>query len=303
MKKPIVIFLSSSFILLVLFSFMSCSERVAPNARLGEVWNMQTEVHDSTDLGYATKYLLTKEDFGYVWKNNSNQIIYRKSRFISKEDIEKELNKESIPLERFNPEKIQDRHIDDFLSHLFGIQNTFYHKSKNTIIFGESQGNNLWRVTWEIEGYENKLLDSISQATTKLNPSLVHLSVKDSLLTIDGWQFEKDRYEQIPITIQPSLFDKGLIEQKDGSVIGLKSNISWAQGISLISDLNKNLGEPTLQLNTLFGFNHYFWTWKDGVIMINLLRPTSIADLNTNAFSRLVLFSGMNESNEFILTP
>jgi hypothetical protein len=254
-------------------------------------------------MGYATRYFMNNEEREYFWKDNSTQIVYRKSRYIKKNELISVLENESVSVENINFEQIQNPLVKAYLLKLFGIENAFVQRSGDKIIYGTYKSGSNWRVTWEIEGYENTMIDSLSKPTTKFDSTLAHISIEDSLLTIDGWQFEKDKYEQMPEPFKPSLFDPRIIEQNDGSVIALKENISFQQGISFISDLKKILGDPTFQLVHFVGPSQYFWAWKDGIVIITLSPPFSLNEINSNSTSQIALFSGKNESKEFILQP
>ncbi len=89
--------------LFFLFYLCSCAAPKTNDQKIGEVWNGEGVVFKAMDFGPSTRYQIQdNDDVEYVWKNNTNGIIYRKSRYMNRENILKEcVGALAFPLDGF----------------------------------------------------------------------------------------------------------------------------------------------------------------------------------------------------------
>lgn len=290
-------------ILLVLWC-LSCNPPKSTTPRVGEISNVKSTEFKSYDMGYATRYVNPNKYLEFIWKDNSSNIVYRKSRYVNENEIASVLQDEGVTMDQFKIKPIQNKLILEYLRS-FDSKNAFSYKTKNIKVYGELQGDNPWRVTWEIDGHERSILDSLFENKMNNDTSIFHFSLRDSLLTLDNWQFEKDNVSKLPLAIKPLFIDQRQIRQNEnGTVLALRTKITWGQAITLISELNSVLGPSTLELGSNVQTNTYFWSWNDCMITINLMLPISdnLHPLDYANSCELILFSGSNENLNFLHT-
>lgn len=289
--------------LFLLLFLCSCAAPKTIDQKIGQVWHDEGVVFKAMNFGPSTRYLIMdNSDIEYVWKYNANGIIYRKSRYMNKEEIVDELISEGVSIETLDFKPIQNQLIKKFLK-MYTINDAFGVKAKDMMVYGQLRGEN-WRVTWEKRDYENSLVDSVFNKEIMEDTILVHITLKDSLLHFDNWRFEKDSYDNLPLRLSQELITRTEdIENENGELIGMKSLTSWRQGKVYIKELTQVLGEPSLIIGSEIPSTYYFWEWKNGLIMISLDTLLLKNQDGYKTAAQYVFISGLVENDEFILAP